>query len=574
MKELEKSPRQEVRTALKTIGPEATPYLIELLHSEDTVFKSFLRENWMMIPNTIKNHLEYPTSSVKLKSIAFKGLKILGTNSLEVLPEIINALNDPNDSVKASSASTLKALGPQAAAAVPALLNALNYSTDMVRNGSEKALARIWKEASTEKLRTLIISRLESATEAVKLSLCRIYCKINTSPPQEIITTVSHLLETSKNRNLQEEAALLITDNAYDKNLKSEFSETQKYGALWLLRESRNQRIKRMANAQIRTLLETSASESQKPFMNWLKFRMEDPDHPLSDKLKIIDRIVQPKGSLLINQFPCVMELIKRELEDSNNLISTKLNIVNRIGIRGNDSAHQFPFVSSLLIQWLEEKPEDRLPARILYLLTRWGVSEQLDHDLKIIVDYLDHPNLHCRKNAARIIGKSGPKAMSFIPTLEKMMASKDPHNQIYAAEAILKIEPNHPGPFQVLKIQYQEGDTIRKRVAAWKIIRHQFKLDESLKLELSRYFQTLADDDPAKPYFLAAALILNPENKDAQASLLRLNKLPGSNFLHDETLWLLAQHKNLPSSTMNVLKQLSLDEEYSTYLDQLSRFH
>ncbi|HIG27985.1 MAG TPA: HEAT repeat domain-containing protein [Verrucomicrobiales bacterium] len=575
LKELEKSPSQEVRTALKVIGPEAAPYLVELLHSEDTLFKRYLRENWQMIPSVVRSALDYPTSSVKLKFIAVEGLEILGTKSIKVLPELIDALSDPNDSVKIGSASVLRAIGPSAAEAVPALLRAigpsaaeavpalltaLNHSTQMVRNGIEQALIQIWKYKKTETKTAQILSQLEMATDVGKFSLCRIYCRINPRPPKEITTIVSNLVNNPHKRELQEETALLIADDTV------EFSENLKRQALWLLLESRNDRVRRMATSRIQTFIKLADAESQKSFAKRLKHSLEDSEIATKEKLNVLFKI-RSGVSHYMNQFPLVMNWLNREPENINYSITDKLKTINWVRFWDRDYAAQFPFVSSLLVKWLEEEPNWN--HGILLELLLWGVSDQYSRDLTSVAKHLSDPHQHTRLVAARVIGKTGPSAMSFLPELEKLMTNGDPLENSIAAEVILQIAPNHVEAFQVFRKQFQVGDASQKSITAWNMAKYQLPLPETLRTELASFFLSLADDNPAKPHCLAAIMVLLPENKEAHATLLRLMDFG----LGWKTLSLLEQHPNLPPETIKVLKQLLLKEEFTAHRESLNRF-
>jgi hypothetical protein len=354
-----------------------------------------------MIPSVVRSALDYPTSSVKLKFIAVEGLEILGTKSIKVLPELIDALSNPDDSVKIGSARVHRAIGPSAAEAVPALLTALNHSTQMVRNGIEQALIQIWKFKKTETKTAQILSQLELATDVGKFSLCRIYCRINPRPAKEITTIVSNLINNSQNRELQEETALLIADDTV------EFSENLKREALWLLLESRNDRVRRMAISRIQIFIKLADTESQKSFAKRLKRKLEDPEIPTKDKLNILVS-VRFGVSDYMNRFPEIRNWLNQESENSSYSIIEKLKIINWVRFGDSDYAAQFPFVSSLLLNWLEEDPN--WTHVILSELLLWGVSDHYARDLTSVTKHLTDPHQNTRLIAARIIGKSYDK--------------------------------------------------------------------------------------------------------------------------------------------------------------------
>jgi hypothetical protein len=136
---------RQTEEAVRHIGTNAIPTLLPMLRKRDFVVVSKLLE-WRQPPYLI--HIPYVSAATR-NSDAASGFKILGTNALPALPELI-AIYERNISSwsQDAAADAIVAIGPEARRAIPAFVQAAAHSNAHTRVGAISALGSIHAESA------------------------------------------------------------------------------------------------------------------------------------------------------------------------------------------------------------------------------------------------------------------------------------------------------------------------------------------------------------------------------------------------------------------------------------------
>jgi hypothetical protein len=126
--------------AIRHIGTNALPVLIEGLHARDTPLKQTMVE-WVQKQKLV--HFSFK-SAYQRRCKAILGYEALGPLASAQVPSLMDTLtNDPSPDVRQDAASALAAIGPEARLAASALFHAAKDTNNAVRNRAFIALARI-----------------------------------------------------------------------------------------------------------------------------------------------------------------------------------------------------------------------------------------------------------------------------------------------------------------------------------------------------------------------------------------------------------------------------------------------
>lgn len=128
----------EAEKAVRQIGTNAIPYLLELATTRDSTLKAkvsaALPEKWLV---------SYVTKSAHDHFSAAFGFEALGPAAKTAAPALINLLDDKDEDIRKTAARALGSIGPAAQDAIPALIKHLNDPSPYVRSVSADALANI-----------------------------------------------------------------------------------------------------------------------------------------------------------------------------------------------------------------------------------------------------------------------------------------------------------------------------------------------------------------------------------------------------------------------------------------------
>jgi hypothetical protein len=132
--------------AIRHIGTNALPVLIERLHAHDTALKKFI----MAIAGKQKLvHFHFKSADQRRQEALF-GYEALGPLASAEVPSLIGTLtSDPSPDVRQAAASVLGFIGPEARLAAPALFRATKDTDQYVRNNALWALGRILPASQT-----------------------------------------------------------------------------------------------------------------------------------------------------------------------------------------------------------------------------------------------------------------------------------------------------------------------------------------------------------------------------------------------------------------------------------------
>ena len=128
------------QTAIRQIGTNALPVLIERLRARDTRFKKFMM-TWAQKQKLV--HFRFKAAN-RSHLEAEAGYEALGPLASAQVPSLIDLLsNDPSPEVRYITANVLGYIGPDARAAAPALFAATKETNNSVRNNAFAALGPI-----------------------------------------------------------------------------------------------------------------------------------------------------------------------------------------------------------------------------------------------------------------------------------------------------------------------------------------------------------------------------------------------------------------------------------------------
>jgi HEAT repeat protein len=130
-------------TAIRRMGTNALPFLVQMVRAKDSPFKRFVT---VVARNQslIRVHLR---TDKEIHNMAVVGFYVLGPIGRDAVPVLVELLNDHDPDVRLSAAGCLGNIGPDATVAVPALLSFLNDTNRIVRFAITVDLGRIHMDA-------------------------------------------------------------------------------------------------------------------------------------------------------------------------------------------------------------------------------------------------------------------------------------------------------------------------------------------------------------------------------------------------------------------------------------------
>jgi HEAT repeat protein len=137
----------EAEFAVRQIGSDAIPLLLDLMQSRDSDLKKKLRQH---LPKKWHEPLHLNDNSGKERRIGAHGLAALGTNAPAVVPRLIElATQHPDEDGRYIAVFALRTLGPAAEAAIPFYIQCLTNQDHTIRNEAAVGLALIPRRHET-----------------------------------------------------------------------------------------------------------------------------------------------------------------------------------------------------------------------------------------------------------------------------------------------------------------------------------------------------------------------------------------------------------------------------------------
>lgn len=153
---------EKIKTAVKSLGPAAVPFLVNRLHYRDSVWKKRYRDfyssrigRW---PGWMISRLPAP-SSVNADWIRMNAVVALGWLEMAALPaapDIAAALSDESQSVRFFAAQLLKTLGPSAHETLPVLLFSLQSTNASLADNVIGVVVSVGQD-QPETVRSLVV---------------------------------------------------------------------------------------------------------------------------------------------------------------------------------------------------------------------------------------------------------------------------------------------------------------------------------------------------------------------------------------------------------------------------------
>jgi HEAT repeat protein len=178
----------QVQHAIRQMGTDALPRLIELLHKRPFVAKqkiySFLND---------KVGLDLSDDFLAWQVRSVQALQALGPTAKPALSELTRLLHDPKNSILA--ADVLPYLGPDA---VPALIGALSSTNSSIRYSGAWGIS--YSGSNGEPAIQLLVERLSDDSEATEVRMRSILAlgKIGKQPDKVIPVLVTLLSHTNR----------------------------------------------------------------------------------------------------------------------------------------------------------------------------------------------------------------------------------------------------------------------------------------------------------------------------------------------------------------------------------------
>jgi hypothetical protein len=148
--------KKEAEDAVRQIGTNAMPYLLDMLRKSDSRSISKLVELWnqrvkpnWLFPNWVRHPAWYERRAAVLNFEGSLGFEILGADAQQAVPGLISLYEqDISPDSEKATISALIAIGPAARAAVPLLVRDAGSSDDSVRVNAVRALVEMHAEPS------------------------------------------------------------------------------------------------------------------------------------------------------------------------------------------------------------------------------------------------------------------------------------------------------------------------------------------------------------------------------------------------------------------------------------------
>jgi hypothetical protein len=132
---------REAEFAVRQIGTNAIPFLLDLMQARDSDLKKGLRQH---LPRKWHDPLRLNDNSGKVRRMGAHGLAALGTNAPAAVPALIElATQHPDEDGRYIAVFALRTLGPAAEAAIPFYIQSLTNTDDTIRNEAAVGLGLI-----------------------------------------------------------------------------------------------------------------------------------------------------------------------------------------------------------------------------------------------------------------------------------------------------------------------------------------------------------------------------------------------------------------------------------------------
>ena len=123
---------REAEAAIRQIGTNSIPFLLDLIQVRDSVLKKKLRE---VVPRTWHARLHINDTSGDIRRIGAHGLAALGTNAPGAVPALIQIVtNHPDEDGRYIAAFALRTLGIAAEPAIPFFIQCLTNEVNTIRD--------------------------------------------------------------------------------------------------------------------------------------------------------------------------------------------------------------------------------------------------------------------------------------------------------------------------------------------------------------------------------------------------------------------------------------------------------
>lgn len=132
---------REAELAVRQIGTNAIPFLLDLMQARDSDLKKGLRQH---LPRKWHGLLRLDDNSGKVRRMGAHGLAALGTNAPAAVPALIElARQHPDEDGRYIAVFALRTLGPAAEAAIPFYIQCLTNKDNTICNEAAVGLALI-----------------------------------------------------------------------------------------------------------------------------------------------------------------------------------------------------------------------------------------------------------------------------------------------------------------------------------------------------------------------------------------------------------------------------------------------
>jgi hypothetical protein len=132
---------REAEFAIRQIGTNAIPFLLDLMRARDSDLKKGLRQR---LPRGWHDSLHLNDNSGQERRMGAHGLAALGPNASAAVPALINlATQHPEEDGRYIAVFALRTLGPAAEAAIPFYVQCLTNKDHTIRNEAAVGLTRI-----------------------------------------------------------------------------------------------------------------------------------------------------------------------------------------------------------------------------------------------------------------------------------------------------------------------------------------------------------------------------------------------------------------------------------------------
>jgi HEAT repeat protein len=138
---------REAEFAVRQIGTNSIPTLLDLMRAQDSNLKRRLREH---LPRKWHDRLHLTDHSGRKRRMGAHGLAALGTNASAAVPTLIKlARQHPDEDGRYIAVFALRTLGPGAEAAIPFYVQCLTNRDNTIRNEAAVGLMKIPEQIET-----------------------------------------------------------------------------------------------------------------------------------------------------------------------------------------------------------------------------------------------------------------------------------------------------------------------------------------------------------------------------------------------------------------------------------------